>query len=65
MPTSPDHAPLTTHGSDRRRVAIVFRVALVVQLLAVLVAVFGDIGFDKPGRFGLARLIGDGRRGEG
>ena len=29
------------------------RVAYCAQLLAVLVAVFGDIGFDRPGRFGL------------
>ncbi len=28
-------------------------IALAVQLLALLVLVFGDIGFDKPGRFGL------------
>ena len=32
---------------------LVFGLALVVQLLAFLVSVFGDIGFDKPGRFGL------------
>jgi hypothetical protein len=30
-----------------------FKVSLAVQGLAFLVLVFGDIGFDKPGRFGL------------
>jgi hypothetical protein len=30
-----------------------FRVSLAVQGVAFLVLVFGDIGFDRPGRFGL------------
>lgn len=33
--------------------AVLLRVAYGAQLLAALVVVFGDIGFDRPGRFGL------------
>ena len=33
--------------------ASIFWIAAGVQALAVLVVMFGDIGFDKPGRFGL------------
>ena len=33
--------------------AALLRVAYGAQVLAVLVVVFGDIGFDRPGRFGL------------
>ena len=35
------------------RARALLRVAYGVQILAALVVVFGDIGFDRPGRFGL------------
>ena len=35
------------------RASALLRVAYGVQVLAALVVVFGDIGFDRPGRFGL------------
>lgn len=30
-----------------------FRISLAIQAAALFVLVFGDIGFDRPGRFGL------------
>lgn len=38
--------------TDGRRSALL-PIAYGAQVLAVLVVVFGDIGFDRPGRFGL------------
>ena len=38
--------------TDGRR-SVLLPIAYGVQVLAVLVVVFGDIGFDRPGRFGL------------
>ena len=38
--------------TDGRRSALL-PIAYGVQVLAALVVVFGDIGFDRPGRFGL------------
>ena len=35
------------------RASALLRIAYGAQLLAALVVVFGDIGFDRPGRFGL------------
>lgn len=35
------------------RAPVGLMVALALQILAVAVIAFGDIGFDKPGRFGL------------
>ena len=35
------------------RASALLRVAYGLQILAALVVVFGDIGFDRPGRFGL------------
>lgn len=38
--------------TDGRR-SVLLPIAYGVQVLAVLVVVFGDFGFDRPGRFGL------------
>lgn len=41
----------TTSASIAPRLA--FRAAIAAQVLIVAIVVFGDIGFDHPGRFGL------------
>lgn len=46
-----DHAEKPPHGSKRCPRALSW--AFTVQALALLVLVFGDFGFDRPGRFGL------------
>lgn len=48
-PAIPTATPLPSRDEARS----LFRVAAVIQVLALLVLLFGDIGFDKPGRFGL------------
>jgi hypothetical protein len=50
-PSSEKHPDSSRSAESVARTA--FNIALIVQILALLVLMFGDIGFDKPGRFGL------------
>ncbi len=49
--SSEPQGQLPVRPSQARRAAL--GVAIAVQLLAVAVMAFGDIGFNRPGRFGL------------
>lgn len=49
----PSHAASGQAHHSPPDLRIAFGIALGLQVLALLVFVFGDIGFDHPGRFGL------------
>ena len=49
----PPESPRNTAGQRARQRQGAYALALTIQVLAVSVIIFGDIGFDRPGRFGL------------
>ena len=53
MAGTPDDIPPESECSVAPVAKTAFRVSLAVQVVAFLVLVFVDIGFDRPGRFGL------------